>query len=77
VCYRSTVIHLFLLLAALQPAAQDVVRLKDGTTRSGRIVSETAGEITLETLIQGAKSQVAGSAKVTDDNMGTEWGEGP
>jgi len=47
------------------PADQDVVRLKDGTTRSGRILSETKDEIVLETLIKGAKGQVVGSAKVT------------
>jgi hypothetical protein len=44
---------------------QDVVRLKDGTTRTGRILSETKDEIVLETLIKGAKGQVVGSAKVT------------
>jgi len=65
VCYSSGVIKLLLLLAALQSADQDVIHLKDGTTRSGRIVSETSGEITLETLIKGAKGQVVGSAKVT------------
>ena len=47
------------------PVDQDVVRLKDGTTRTGRILSETKDEILLETLIKGAKGQVVGSAKVT------------
>ena len=42
-----------------------MIRLKDGTTRSGRILSESKDEIVLETLIKGAKGQVVGSAKVT------------
>ena len=56
-----------LLLAALQGAPDDldVLTLKDGTTRSGRILSETASQIVLETLIKGAKGQVVGSAKAT------------
>lgn len=57
---------LFLCLA-LQVVSvdQDVVRLKDGTTRSGRILSETKDEVVLETLIKGAKGQIVGTAKVT------------
>ena len=58
-------LKLLLLLASLQAADQDVIRLKDGTTRSGRIVSETKDEVVLETLIKGAKGQVVGTAKVT------------
>lgn len=58
-------LSLLLLLGALQAADQDVLHLKDGTTRSGRIVSETPDEIVLETLIKGAKGQVVGTAKVT------------
>lgn len=68
-CYSSEVLKLALLplilLAAPQAGDQDVVHLKDGTTRSGRIVSENPDEIVLETLIKGAKGQVVGSAKVT------------
>jgi hypothetical protein len=58
---------MLLLLLALQgtPEDLDVLTLKDGTTRSGRILSETAGQVVLETLIKGAKGQVVGSAKAT------------
>ncbi len=58
-------VQLLFFLAALQAADQDVIYLKDGTTRSGRIVSETPNETVLETLIKGAKGQVVGTAKVT------------
>jgi hypothetical protein len=58
----------FALLMLQQPPSEfDVVTLKDGTTRTGRILSETAGEIVLETLIKGSKGQVVGSAKQTID----------
>jgi len=52
---------------ALQAAAvdQDVVHLKDGTTRSGRILSESKDEVVLETLINGSKGQIVGTSKVT------------
>ncbi len=58
---------LLFLAASLQqaPAELDVVVLKDGTTRSGRIVSETPTQLVIEALIKGAKGQVVGSAKVT------------
>ena len=52
-----------LLLAALQGEDVDVLTLKDGGTRSGRIVSETATQFVFEVLIKGAKGQVVGSAK--------------
>ena len=57
---------LWAILICLQaaPGAQDVVILKDGTSRSGRIVSETTSEIVLETFIKSAKGQVVGSAKI-------------
>lgn len=57
---------LFLCLA-LQTATvdQDVIHLKDGTTRTGRILSESKDEVVLETLIKGAKAQIVGTAKVT------------
>jgi hypothetical protein len=57
---------LFLCLA-LQVVSvdQDVIHLKDGTTRSGRILSESKDEMVLETLIKGAKAQIVGAAKVT------------
>ncbi|MBI3855819.1 MAG: hypothetical protein HY293_09035, partial [Planctomycetes bacterium] len=56
---------LVLLLLQAAPGGQDVVVLKDGTTRSGRIVSETPRELELETFIKSAKGQVVGSAKIT------------
>jgi len=55
----------FLLLFQAAPGDQDVVRLKDGTTRSGRILSESKDDVVLETLIKGAKGQVVGTVKVT------------
>lgn len=56
-----------LLLLLPQDPELDVVALKDGTTRSGRIVSESSAELVLEALIKGAKGQVVGSAKVALD----------
>jgi hypothetical protein len=55
------------LLAALQgaPDELDVVHLKNGGMRQGRIVSETAADLVLETFIKGSKGEVVGSAKVT------------
>ena len=55
------------IVLSLQAAAgdQDLVVLKDGTTRSGRIVSESSAEIVLETFIKSSKGQVVGSAKIT------------
>lgn len=61
----SAVLLSCLLLLQSVPGDQDVVRLKDGTTRSGRILSESADEVVLETLIKGPKGQVVGTAKVT------------
>ncbi|HLF93628.1 MAG TPA: DUF1570 domain-containing protein [Planctomycetota bacterium] len=58
---------ILLLLAQQPPSDVDVVTLKDGTTRSGRILSESAGEIVMETLIKGSKGQVVGSARTTVD----------
>ncbi len=55
----------FLLLLQAVSGDQDVVRLKDGTTRSGRILSESKDEVVLETLLKGAKGQVVGTVKVT------------
>jgi hypothetical protein len=60
-----TVLALALLLLQAGPGAADVVVLKDGTTRSGRIVSEDAQEVILESFIKGAKGQVVGTARVT------------
>jgi hypothetical protein len=54
-----------LLLALLRQEDVDVLTLKDGTTRAGRIVSESASQIVLEALIKGAKGQIVGSAKVS------------
>ena len=56
-----------LLILCLQAASgeQDVLVLKDGTSRTGRIVSESEREIVLETFIKSAKGQVVGSAKLT------------
>ncbi|HVR86302.1 MAG TPA: DUF1570 domain-containing protein [Planctomycetota bacterium] len=54
-----------LLLLQNVPGDQDVVRLRDGTTRSGRILSESRDDVVLETLIKGAKGQVVGTVKVT------------
>jgi hypothetical protein len=54
-----------LLLALLRQEDVDVLTLKDGTTRAGRIVSESGSQIVLEALIKGAKGQIVGSAKVT------------
>ncbi len=54
-----------LLVLRQSPQEQDVVTLKDGTTRTGRILSETSSQIVLETLIKGSKGQVVGSAKQT------------
>lgn len=51
-------------LAALQEEA-DVVTLKDGTVRKGRIASENSLEIVLETFIRGPKGETIGSGKVT------------
>lgn len=60
-----------LLLAAALLAQEtgdlDVLTLKDGTTRSGRVVSETPTHLVLETLILGSKKQVVGSVKVSVD----------
>jgi hypothetical protein len=53
------------LLAFPASQDQDVVRLKDGTTRRGRILSETNQEVVLETLIKGSKGEIIGSGKVT------------
>jgi hypothetical protein len=50
VCYSSSVIQLFLLLAALQSADQDVIHLKDGTTRSGGISREQVEAYVVEVL---------------------------
>ncbi len=58
---------LLLLLVPQAPSEQDVVTLRDGTTRAGRILSETESQIVLETLIKGSKGQVVGSAKQTID----------
>jgi hypothetical protein len=52
------------LLACPVLQDQDVIRLKDGTTRRGRIASETNQEVVLETLIKGSKGEVIGSGKV-------------
>jgi hypothetical protein len=54
-----------LLLLQTVPGEQDVLRLKDGTTRSGRILSESKDDVVLETLIKGAKGQVVGTVKLT------------
>ena len=56
-----------LLILCLQaaPGEQDVLVLKDGTTRTGRIVSESDREVVLETFIKSSKGQVVGSAKLT------------
>jgi hypothetical protein len=59
-------VGLWLLLGQAAPEA-DVVTLKDGTTRTGRILSESSSEIVLETFIKGAKGQVVGTAKQTID----------
>ena len=59
-----TVLTLALLLQA-SPPEQDVVHLKDGTRRFGRIIQETPENVVVETLIKGAKGQVVGSAKVS------------
>ncbi len=56
---------ILLLLAQQPPSEVDVVTLKDGTTRTGRILSESASEIVMETLIKGSKGQVVGTAKTT------------
>lgn len=53
------------LLAFQASQDLDVVRMKDGTTRRGRILSETNLEIVLETLIKGSKGEIIGSGKVT------------
>jgi hypothetical protein len=59
----------FVLLAALllqaPPADLDVIHLKAGGTRSGRIASESATELVLEIFIKGSKGQIIGSGKVT------------
>ncbi len=39
--------------------------MKDGTTRAGRIASETPEAVVLETLIKGPKGQIIGSGKVS------------
>ncbi len=54
-----------LLLACFTPQDQDVIRMKDGTTRAGRIASETPEAVVLETLIKGPKGQIIGSGKVS------------
>jgi hypothetical protein len=54
-----------LLLVQDVPGDQDVIRLKDGTSRSGRLLSESRDEVVLETLIKGVKGQVVGTIKVT------------
>lgn len=56
---------LVLLQAAQAEAEVDLLTLKDGTTRSGRVVSESPTQFVLETLIKGSKGQIVGSAKVT------------
>lgn len=55
------------LLVCFQAAAgdQDVVVLRSGGTRTGRIVSETPTELIVETFIKSAKGQVVGSARLT------------
>ena len=53
------------LLACLALQDQDVIRMKDGTVRRGRIVSETNQEVVLETLIRGSKGETLGSGKAT------------
>ncbi len=53
------------MLACLALQDQDVVRLKDGTTRMGRIASETDQEVVIETLIKGSKGEIIGSGRVT------------
>ena len=58
---------LSLLLLQQPPQDLDVITLKDGSVRTGRILSETSSEIVLETLIKGAKGQVVGSAKQSID----------
>jgi len=63
----ARLLAILLLLAQQPPSEVDVVTLKDGTTRSGRILSESASEIVMETLIKGSKGQVVGSAKTTVD----------
>ena len=64
-CVSSAFLLSCLLMFQAVPGDQDVVRLKDGTTRSGRLLSESADEVVIETLIKGAKGQVVGTAKVT------------
>ena len=63
----ATAVLSALLLAQQQPQDVDVVTLKDGTTRTGRILSETSSEMVFETLIKGSKGQVVGTAKTTID----------
>lgn len=55
------------LLQQANPEDVDVLTLKDGSTRSGRILSEAGGQIVLEALIKGSKGQVVGTGKVTID----------
>jgi hypothetical protein len=52
-------------LLCLAAQDQDVIKLKNGTTRSGRIASESDKEIVLETFIKGSKGEILGSGKVT------------
>jgi hypothetical protein len=55
---------LLVLVLQAAPDALDVVHLKSGGTRSGRIAAETSSELVLETLIKGPKGEVVGRAKV-------------
>jgi hypothetical protein len=43
----------------------DVVRLKNGTSRTGIIIAETDASVTLETFVRGAKGETLGMAKMT------------
>jgi len=46
-------------------ADADVVRLKDGATRTGIIIGETDATLTMETFVKGAKGETLGMAKTT------------
>ncbi len=67
-----TILALALILLQAGPAPADVLVLKDGTTRSGRIISEDTREVVLESFIKNSKGQVVGTARVTLEKSAIE-----
>ena len=58
-------IPLLLLTPTLQEAETDVIRLKDGRTLKGFILSEEGTKVEIEILVKSSKGKTIGTAKMT------------